>query len=331
MPPTIVQHCRIHQERGAEQPAGVFGTEPGVPVYKDMRILTEDIGGGPDLSVESDASQQFGYTDVDRSGKKYEGRITSKCRADEISHFLMYLFGKITSSSLGGAPAAYSHVYIPLDDLTLVAPSFGIDLAIEKKRMYRFKGCLIDRIVISKVGAKEVEITYDLIAKSRTTAAFDSGHTPSYSVKTKLSTVQTATLYGQAITWESLTITLNRNWDKTMAFSSDTLPDAEIGMFTAKIEGVVKFENSNPNFIDSYEAETEGEMTIVFRGPLISGTNYEELKIEFDRLHITASDPPHINPSRKTQSIEAEALVPTAGDWVKVTVQNDVATPATYP
>jgi len=330
--PTNVQVARIAQERGAEQPSGVFGTTPGTPVYKDLRLITTDIGGGPELDTEKDASQQFGMTGTENKGKTYRGTAMSKVRVDEIGQMLLYFFGKVTSSDLGGAPAAKQHIYIPLDDLTLVAPSFGMDLAIEKKRMYSYVGSLIDEITISKVGAEEVVITYTIVLKNRTTAAFPTAYAPAYSGKIKLQNVQVATLHGIAVIWESLTIRMVRNWDQTKAFTSSTLPDAEIGDFTVEIDGVVKFENTNPNFIDAYEAVTEGELTIEFRGTLISGANFETLRLEFDRIRINDAPPPQINPdNHKTQSIKAEVLVPTSGDWVKCTVINEDATPATYP
>ena len=143
-------------------------------------------------------------------------------------------------------------------------------------------------------------------------------------------TVNLATLHGQAIVWESLSIRMTRNWDTTLAFNAKTVPDAEIGLFMAEIEGVVKFENANPVFVDAYEAGTEGELTIDFRGDAVGGS-FETLKLEFDRVKILNAPPPHINADRKTQSIKAQVLIPTAGDWAKATIINAVATPASYP
>lgn len=328
MTAAVTQHARIYPERNAEVPAGVFGT-PGTPTYKYMRFLTTDITGGPMQTPEYDAMEAFGHTGIENTGSMYGGQITSKSRVDELTLMYQAFFGKVVTGGL--VDATYTHVYTPLDDLTLVAPSLGLDVTIEKKRIYAYSGVLVNEITVSKVNAGEVNHTYDIIAKSRTLTAFAAG-TPAYSALGKLQTVFLATIHGQAVVWESLTIKMNRNWDKTLAFSSQTIPDAEIGLFTAEIEGVVKFENANPNFISAFELGTEGELTIEFRGALLGATTYETLKFEFDRVKIMDAPPPQINADRKTQSIKLQVLIPLgANDWCKASITNIVATPATYP
>lgn len=331
---TLIQYARIFPERNAEVPGGTFGTRPGTPSFTDARLLSEGIEGGPDLTAEADAQNALGPSGMENSGKTYGGSITQKVRVDDgIDLLFLCLFGKVVTTQVdAGPPAVHDHVYTPLDDFADTAPSMGMDLGIEKAREYRYSGVLVNSVTINKTNAGELNLSWDVIAKNRVTAAFDTGHTPTWSTKTKLQSINTATLHGQAVTWDSLTITLRRNWDQTKNFSGNTLPHAEIGPFDIEISGSLKFENANPNFVDTFEAGTEGELTLLARGDVIQTTFFEELKIEFDRLRIDNVTPAHIaGTSRKIESIRMTGLVPTTGDWAKLTLRNALATPATYP
>jgi len=327
----VVQYSRTFTERSAEQPAGTYGTRGTPADLQDILILNEGIEGGPDLTEEVDARSAFGPGAIDDAGKRYRGTITTKARVDELGKLLLSLFGKVTTTSLGGVPAAIQHIYVPLDDLVPVAPSLGIDLGVEKKREYRYSGVLIDECQISKTNAGEINIIWTLIAKDRTANAYDGAVTPVFSTKGKLQTVQVATLGGTSVTWDSLTINLRRNWDKTFNFSGRTQPNAEIGMFDVEVSGSLKFENATPNFINTFEAKTEVEATIEFRGVVISGANFETLRIEMDRMQVMDVTPAHIGPSRKVESIRLKGLVPSTGDWCKGTLVKEGTTPATYP
>jgi len=330
----VIQYARMFPERNAEVPAGVFGIRPGSPTFQDARLLSESIEGGPDLTPETDARDAVGMSDMDDAGKTYTGGLTQKVRVDDgIDLLLLGLFGKVVTSVVdAGPPAVQGHVYTPLDDFAEVAPSMGIDIGVEKAREYRYSGVLINSLTITKTAAGEVNLAWEMIAANRTATAYDLAHAPTFSAKTKLQTVQTATLFGTAVTWETLSIILRRNWDQTKNFSGRTLPKAEIGAFDVEISGTVKFENTTPNFESTFELGTEGEATITFRGPVIQTTFFEELMIEFDRLRIDQLTPAHLDGvNRKVESIRLVGLVPTTGDWAKVTLQNEIVTPATYP
>lgn len=329
----VIQYARIFPERNAEVPAGTYGTR-GTPVFQDARLLNESIEGGPDLTPETDARDAVGVSDTDDAGKTYTGGLTQKVRVDDgIDLMLLGLFGKVVTSVVdAGPPAVQGHVYTPLDDFASVAPSMGIDIGVEKAREYQYSGVLINSLTLTKTAAGEVNLAWEIIASDRNAVAYDLTHSPTYSSKTKLQAVQTATIHGQAVTWENLTITLRRNWDQTKNFSGKVLPKAEIGAFEVEITGSLKFENSNPNFEAIFEAKTEGELTILFRGTVIQTTFFEELKLEFDRLIVDQMTPAHLDGvNRKVESIRLIGLVPTTGDWAKVTLQNELTTPATYP
>lgn len=328
----VIQYARLFQERGAEVPAGTYGTR-GTPTFIDLRILSESIEGGPDLTDETDAESALAITGQEDAGKTYGGGLTQKVRVDDgIGDMLLSLFGAVlTTQDDVGPPIAEKHVYIPLDDFADTAPSYGLDIGVEKAREYRFSGLLVNALTITKTEAGEVNLTWEIIAKDRTATAYDGAHVPVYSVKTKLQTVFLATLFGTAVVWENLTIVLRRNWDQTKNFSGRTLPKAEIGPFTIDITGSVKFENATPNFEASLEAGTEGELTIHFRGPTIVTTFFEELIIELDRMRIKSMTPAHIvGTTRKIESINLVGMLPAAGDWIKATLENSSLTPATY-
>jgi len=330
----VIQYARIFPERNAEVPAGAYGTRPGSPAFIDARLLSESIEGGPDLTPESDAETPLSTSGMDNAGKTYTGGLTQKVRVDDgIDLLLLALFGKVVTSVVdAGPPIVQGHVYTPLDDFALVAPSIGIDIGVEKAREYRYSGVLVNALTITKTNAGEVNLAWELIAKNRSAVAYDGAHSPTYSTKTKLQSVQTATLHGQAVVWETLTITLRRNWDQTKNFSATTLPKAEIGAFDIEISGNLKFENANPNFEAIFEAGTEGELTLTFRGPVIVSTFFEELMIEFDKLRVDQLTPAHIDGvNRKVEGIRLVGHRPASGDWAKVTLQNILVTPATYP
>ena len=81
-----------------------------------------------------------------------------------------------------------------------------------------------------------------------------------------------------------------------------------------------------------FEAGTEGEATITFRRPVIVSTFFEELMLEFDRLRIDQLTPAHIDGvNRKIEGIRLVGHLPASGDWAKVTLQNELVTPASYP
>jgi len=326
----VVQYSRVFTERSAEQPAGTYGTRGTPADLQDILILTESIEGGPDLTEEVDARSAFGPGAIDDAGKRYRGQITIKGRVDELGKLLLGLFGKITTTSLGGTPIAYQHVYVPLDDLVPVAPSLGIDLGVEKKREYRYSGVLIDECQISKTNAGDLNMIFTIIAKDRTANAYDAAVTPVFSTKVKLQTIQVQTLGGTSVIWDSLTINLRRNWDRTLNFSGRTQPNAEVGMWDVEVSGSLKFENATPNFINTFENKTEVELTLELRGTVISGANFETIRIEMDRMQVLEVTPAHIGPARKVESIRLKGLVPSAGDWCKCTLVNESVTPATY-
>jgi len=334
----VIQYARLFAERNAEVPAGTYGTRPGSPTFEDLRLLSESIEGGPDLTPESDAETPLSSSGMDVAGKTYSGGLTQKVRVDDgIGEMLLGLFGKVVTAQVDpGPPIVTGHTYTPLDDFASVAPSYGLDLGIEKAREYQYSGVLVNALTLTKTGAADVNLAWEIIAKNRTAVAFDGAHVPSYSTKTKLQAVQTATLDGQAIVWETLTITLRRNWDQTKNFSATTLPKAEIGAFDIEVTGNLKFENANPNFEAEFEQIVESlavmEMTITFRGDNIVTTFFEELTLEFDKLRIDQLTPAHIDGvNRKVEGIRLVGHRPATGDWAKVTLQNELLIPATYP
>jgi len=339
----VIQYARLFQERGAEVPAGTFGTR-GTPTFIDLRLLSESIEGGPDLTSETDAEDAFIVTGFDDAGKTYGGTLTQKLRVDDgIGDLLLALFGQVitTLPDMMGAPTANLHEYIPDDDHTNTAPSYGLDLGLEKKREYRYSGLLVNGLTISKSGAGEVNLSWEIIAQDRVTGAYDGAHAPVYSAKTKLQLVQTATLFGTAIDIDDITITLRRNWDTTKNFSKRTLPRAELGPWEADVTVSFKFEGALggtiTDAIGKFESsgaatdESQGELTIDFRGPVIAAAEFEHFQIEFDRLKITAVTPAHIvGTARKVESMTLVAAKPTAGDFCKVSLENETATPADY-
>lgn len=339
----VIQYARLFQERGAEVPAGVFGTR-GTPTFIDLRVLSESIEGGPDLTPETDAEDAFIVTGFDDAGKTYGGTLTSKLRVDDgIADLLLALFGQVVTTlpDMMGAPTANLHEYIPDDDHTNVAPSYGLDLGLEKKREYQYSGLLVNALTISKSGAGEVNLSWEIIAKDRTVVAYDGAHVPAYATKTKLQAVQTATLFGTAIDLDDMTITLRRNWDVTKNFKERVLPRAEYGPWEAEVSVSFKFEGALggtlTSAIEKFESsgattdESEGEMTIDFRGPVIAASEFEHFQIEFDRLKITSVTPAHIvGTTRKVESMTLIAAKPSAGDFCKVSLENIVVTPASY-
>jgi len=192
----VIQYARLFPERNAEVPAGTYGTRPGSPSFTDIRLLNESIEGGPDLTPETDARDAVGMSDTDDAGKTYSGGVTQKVRVDDgIGDLLLALFGKVTTSVVdAGPPVVQGHVYVPLDDFAEVAPSYGLDLGVEKAREYQYSGVLVNSLTLTKTAAGEVNLAWELIASDRTTVAYDGAHSPTYSSKVKLQTVQTATL-----------------------------------------------------------------------------------------------------------------------------------------
>jgi len=339
----VIQYARLFQERGAEVPAGTYGTR-GTPTFIDLRLLSEGITGGPDLAPETDAEEALSVTGFDDSGKTYGGSLTQKLRAgDGIGDLLLSLFGQVltTQPDVMMAPTAYLHEYIPDDDFVNVAPSYGIDLGLEKKRMYQYSGVLVNGLTITKANAGEVNLSWEILAKDRVVAAFDGAHVPAYSAKTKLQAVATATIFGTAVTIDDMTITLRRNWDTTKNFSGRTLPHAELGPWEAEVTVSFKFEaalgGTLPDIVAKFESsgeatdESQGELTIDFQGAVIAATEFEHLQIEFDRLKITGIQEAHIvGTERKVEGMTLTAAKPTAGDFCKISFEDEQATPADY-
>jgi len=232
--------------------------------------------------------------------------------------------GLILKALLGGetktnpATGVALHTFRRAASIPSLTARVGLHGVVEKI----LHGVGINELTLELVAGELLSASVDCVGEDETTGAVG---TPTFSTQDFIdaSKVVTFNLNGTAVTPERFSLSIRNNID-TDAFVLGTrlLPRLEPAKF--EVEGEMDIRFLATSHLDDFIASTRRDLAVVIRGPLITGTSFNELRIDCDEIIYDAGDAYIDRQERIVQNLKFTAIRdPSTAEPIIIALQND--------
>ncbi|MCP8308682.1 MAG: hypothetical protein H3Z53_05325 [archaeon] len=201
-------------------------------------------------------------------------------------------------------------------------PSLTVRVGLHDVTEKILHGIGINELTLELVAGELLRCSVDCVGEDETTGTLG---TPTFSTQDFIdfSKITTFKLDTTDITPERFTITIRNNIDADAhVLGLRTLPRLEPERLEVIGEMDIRFLSTA--HLDNFIASTKKDLQVIMRGPLITGTYYNELQIDCDEIIYDAGDAYIDRQERIVENLKFTAIRdPTSAEPIIITLQND--------
>lgn len=276
-------------------------------------LADESIGGGEEFELDSRWV---------RATRSAEGPVMHELQTTGMGMLFKHMLGAApTISNLGGAPIAYSHLYVPGDtatSLTVQAGEPDTGGTVRPKTMHG--GMIMDWTLGVDVGGKgTLELAFDGEDIDNTTGLAVASYTDAALFDFTQATLKADTVALSVASAASVSCGNPRKTDRyflgSVGRKARPIRNAKrpiTGSFTSELNGLAEV-------YDRYLAGTAVALELLFEGATISGANKHTIKVTLPKVRFTSGMPSVSGPDVLETSVDFTARKGTSGNAIELT------------
>jgi len=253
-------------------------------------------------------------------GLKYaEPEVETHIWPEGVEDIFYSFFQKVTTTTLDETNEVYQHEFTPAP-LGSAATYYTWEIGYDTVTALRIPNVVVNSLTFTFTSEEPPTLSASAVGGFPTTAALA---TPTYStIRQFVNQDIEVRIGGAAVELQELTIELNNNLERyhdlTAALKAIDLTKLEVsGSFSARFKSSAH--------LNRFLNESETSLAVTLTGPTAGGTHNYKLVIEIPRIIYEAWESDVSGSELLVEDVDFQAIKPSAGGVVKVTLVNKVS------